>query len=101
MKRNLIYIIAWCLIIITAAACKKDKDNGNLKSVFSYVADGFKVTFTNFSSGAKTYHWDFNDKPGGSSSLKSPQHIFSKKEDFLVLLSLLLLNIDLHIGKLG
>jgi PKD repeat protein len=87
MKRNLIYIIAWWLIIITAAACKKDKDNGNLKSVFSYVADGFKVTFTNFSSGAKTYHWDFNDKPGDSSSLKSPQHIFSKKGDFLVSLT--------------
>jgi PKD repeat protein len=87
MKRNLIYITAWWLVIITAAACKKDKDNGNLKSVFSYVADGFKVTFTNFSSGAKTYHWDFNDKPGDSSSLKSPQHIFSRKGDFLVSLT--------------
>ena len=87
MKRNLIYIIAWWLIIITAAACKKDKDNGSLKSVFSYVADGFKVTFTNFSSGAKTYHWDFNDKPGDSSSLKTPQHIFSRKGDFLVSLT--------------
>lgn len=87
MKRNLIYITAWWLVIITAAACKKDKDNSNLKSVFSYVADGFKVTFTNFSSGAKTYHWDFNDKPGDSSSLKSPQHIFSRKGDFLVSLT--------------
>lgn len=87
MKRNLIYIIAWGMVIVTAAACKKDKDNGNLKSVFSYVADGFKVTFTNFSTGAKTYHWDFNDKPGDSSSLKSPQHIFSRKGDFLVSLT--------------
>lgn len=87
MKRNINYIIACWLIIITAAACKKDKDNGNLKSVFSYVADGFKVTFTNFSSGAKTYHWDFNDKPGDSSSLRSPQHIFSRKGDFLVSLT--------------
>lgn len=87
MKRNLIYTIGWGLIIIIAAACKKDKDNGNLKSVFSYITDGFKVTFTNFSSGAKTYHWDFNDKPGDSSSLKSPQHIFSSKGDFLVSLT--------------
>ncbi|OJY83611.1 MAG: hypothetical protein BGP13_13530 [Sphingobacteriales bacterium 40-81] len=87
MKRNFIYIINWLLIIVAVASCKKDKENSNLKSVFSYVADGFKVTFTNFSSGAKTYHWDFNDKPGDSSSLKSPQHIFSRKGDFLVSLT--------------
>lgn len=75
------------LLLISAAACKKDNDNGNLKSVFSYVADGFRVTFTNFSSGAKEYHWDFGDRLGDSSTLKSPQHIFSHKGDFLVTLT--------------
>lgn len=87
MRKNIIYITCCLFVIFTAAACKKDKENGNLKSVFSYVADGFKVTFTNFSNGAKEYHWDFNDKPGDSSSLKSPQHIFSAKGDFLVSLT--------------
>lgn len=87
MKNNRLYIIGWLLIILSATACKKEKENGNLKSVFSYVADGFRVTFTNFSTGAKEYHWDFNDKPGDSSSMKSPQHIFSAKGDYLVTLT--------------
>ncbi|MBX3242677.1 MAG: PKD domain-containing protein [Chitinophagaceae bacterium] len=87
MKRNIIYITG-CLLVITAfTACKKDEGNGNLKSVFSYVADGFKVTFTNFSTGAREYYWDFNDKPGDSSNLKSPQHVFSTKGDYLVSLT--------------
>ncbi|MBX2924239.1 MAG: PKD domain-containing protein [Chitinophagaceae bacterium] len=87
MKKNNLYLAGWLLVIITVAACKKDNENGNLKSVFSYVADGFRVTFTNFSTGAKEYHWNFNDKPGDSSALKSPQHIFSAKGDYLVSLT--------------
>ncbi|MGN6491232.1 MAG: PKD domain-containing protein [Agriterribacter sp.] len=87
MKKNIVYTTGWLLLIITVAAYKKDKENGNLKSVFSYVADGFKVTFTNFSTGAKTYTWDFNDRPGDSSTLKSPQYVFSAKGDYLVSLT--------------
>lgn len=82
------YKCIWiALMLLGVASCKKDNENGNLKSVFSYVADGFRVTFTNFSSGAKEYHWNFNDKAGDSSTLKSPQHVFSRKGDFLVTLT--------------
>lgn len=87
MKKNIIYATGWLLVIVAVAGCKKDKENGDLKSVFSYVADGFKVTFTNFSTGAKEYSWDFNDRPGDSSSLKSPQYVFSAKGDYLVSLT--------------
>ncbi|HRP57373.1 PKD domain-containing protein [Agriterribacter sp.] len=86
MKKNIVYLSGVLFLLIAVSACKKE-NNSNLKSVFSYVADGFRVTFTNFSTGAKEYHWDFGDKPGDSSSLKSPQHIFSKKGDFLVSLT--------------
>ena len=87
MKKNIVYLSGVLFLFITVSACKKDKTDSNLKSVFSYEADGFRVTFTNFSSGAKTYHWDFGDKTGDSSTLKSPQHIFSQKGDFLVSLT--------------
>ncbi len=83
---NRIYI-AGLLMLLLATSCKKENENNNLKSVFSYVADGFRVTFTNFSTGAKEYHWDFNDRSGDTSSLKSPQHIFSAKGDYLVTLT--------------
>ncbi|KYP14625.1 PKD domain-containing protein [Flavihumibacter sp. CACIAM 22H1] len=87
MKNNTRYIIGGLLLLLSTTACKKENENGNLKSVFSYVTDGFRVTFTNFSTGAKQYRWDFNDRPGDSSSLKSPQHVFSSKGDFLVTLT--------------
>jgi PKD repeat protein len=87
MKNNIAYLLGVAFLAIIFSACKKDKNDSNLKSVFSYVADGFRVTFTNFSTGAKEYHWDFGDKAGDSSSLKSPQHIFSRKGDFLVSLT--------------
>lgn len=87
MKNTFFYILGCLFVLLSTTACKKEKDNGNLKSVFSYVADGFRVTFTNFSTGATEYHWDFNDRPGDSSSLKSPQHVFSSKGDFLVTLT--------------
>jgi PKD repeat protein len=87
MKQNRFYIMAVLLLLMAATSCKKEKENGNLKAVYSYVSDGFRVTFTNFSTGAKEYHWDFNDRPGDTSNLKSPQHIFSRKGDFLVTLT--------------
>lgn len=87
MKKNIVYLSGILFLFIAVSACKKDKNSSDLKSVFSYVADGFRVTFTNFSTGAKTYHWDFGDKAGDSSTLKSPQHIFSHKGDFLVSLT--------------
>lgn len=87
MKQHKFYIVGCVLLLLAATACKKENENGNLKSVFSYVADGFRVTFTNFSTGAKEYHWDFNDRPGDSSNVKSPQHVFSSKGDFLVTLT--------------
>lgn len=87
MKKYIVYLSGALFLILAVSACKKDSNNSNLKSVFSYVADGFRVTFTNFSTGAKEYHWNFGDKPGDSSSLKAPQHIFSRKGDFLVSLT--------------
>ncbi len=85
MKRS-IYVFATLLLVMAASSCKKEKTSSGLKSVFSYVADGYKVNFTNFSTGAKEYAWDFGDGSGQTSTSKAPQHIFTRKGDFLVTL---------------
>lgn len=87
MKKSIIYLAAMVLLTLAGASCKKDSEGSGLKAVFSYVADGFKVNFTNFSSNATTYSWDFGDGSGVSSTSKTPQHIFTKKGNFLVSLT--------------
>jgi PKD repeat protein len=86
MKRN-IYLIAVLVLSMAGTSCKKENAGSGLKAVFSYVADGYKVNFTNFSSNAKEYLWDFGDGSGETSTLKGPQHVFTKKGDFLVSLT--------------
>lgn len=71
------------MLLLVAISCKKEEDTGT-KAVFSYVADGFKVNFTNFSTNATSYEWDFGD--GNTSTQRSPMHIFRAKGDFLVTL---------------
>lgn len=67
-------------------SCKKEKEEGGFKAVFSYITDGFVVNFTNFSREASVYEWDFGDGSEGS-TLKNPSHIFTQKGDFLVSLT--------------
>ncbi|MFT3680221.1 MAG: PKD domain-containing protein [Ferruginibacter sp.] len=86
MKRN-IYVIAVLVLSLAGTSCKKENAGSGLKAVFSYVADGYKVNFTNFSTNAKEYSWEFGDGSGETSVLKGPQHIFRSKGDFLVTLT--------------
>ncbi|WEK34724.1 MAG: PKD domain-containing protein [Candidatus Pseudobacter hemicellulosilyticus] len=83
MKRNLYILCPLLCLALMTGSCKKDGGSG-VKAVFSYVADGYKVNFTNFSTNAQTYLWDFGD---GTSTAKSPQHIYTAKGDFLVKLT--------------
>lgn len=87
MKKNIFYLTCFLLSVIIISSCKKENNGSNTKAVFSYVADGFKVNFTNFSTNATEYSWDFGDGSGDTSNKKSPQHIFNKKGDFLVSLT--------------
>jgi hypothetical protein len=87
MKKNITYLFAVIAIMVGASSCKKDKEGSGLKAVFTYVADGYKVNFTNFSTNATEYSWDFGDGSGQTSAAKTPQHIFTRKGDFLVSLT--------------
>lgn len=87
MKRNIIYLFGMLAVTLAIAACKKENSGSGTKAVFSYVADGYKVNFTNFSTNATEFSWDFGDGSGVGSTSKTPQHIFTKKGDFLVSLT--------------
>lgn len=87
MKKNIIYLCGMAFILLVVNSCKKESNGSGLKAVFSYVADGFNVNFTNFSQNATEYSWNFNDGSNETSTKKSPQHIFKSKGDFLVTLT--------------
>jgi hypothetical protein len=87
MKKNIIYLCAVTAISLFFTSCKKENAGSGLKSVFSYVADGYKANFTNYSENATSYFWDFGDGSGKTSDKKSPEHIFTRKGDFLVSLT--------------
>lgn len=86
MKKSKWFILGIALAMLTTVSCEKDDNTSGTKAVFSYVADGFKVNFTNFSTGATTYSWDFGDGKEGS-TLKNPTHVFPVKGQFLVTLT--------------
>jgi PKD repeat protein len=86
MKKNKWFLLGITLLMLISVSCKKDDTTSGTKAVFSYVADGFKVSFTNFSAGATSYVWDFGDGTD-SSTLKGPTHVFPAKGQFLVKLT--------------
>lgn len=86
MKKNKWIFPVIALTLLIAFSCQKDDSSSGTKAVFSYIADGFKVNFTNFSSNATDYLWDFGDNSEGS-KLSNPSHVFTKKGQYLVSLT--------------
>lgn len=85
MKKIKYNLFAILFVSILAVACSDDEKLTD-QAVFSYVADGFQVTFTNFTFGAKEFEWDFNDG-SETSSRKNPVHIFKEKGVYMVTLT--------------
>jgi len=52
---------------------------------FNFVKNGFEVTFTNSSTDATSYSWDFGD--GGSSSEVNPVYTYAGEGNYLVTLT--------------
>ncbi len=86
MRKYMIQLAGIAITLLILSCDKEDGDNGT-KAVFSYVADGFVVNFTNFSTEATEYLWDFGDGTGETSTRKSPQYVFKAKGDYLVSLT--------------
>jgi len=85
MKNNKWIILSISLAIFITVSCKKEDSSNGTKAVFSYIADGYKVNFTNFSTNATEYSWDFGDQTDGS-TLSNPVHVFTQKGQYLVTL---------------
>jgi len=56
-----------------------------LTASYTYSADDLAVTFTNTSTGAESYSWDFGD--GNSSTTESPVHTFADAGTYTVVLT--------------
>lgn len=55
------------------------------ETVFSYTNDGLTVFFTNTSTGATSYNWDFGD--GETSTVANSNHIYASGGDYTVCLT--------------
>lgn len=84
--KNIIFAGIIGLVMLVITSCEKEEDTNSVKAVFSYVTDGFKVNFTDFSQNAKEYIWDFGDESEFSTK-PNPVHIYRQKGEFLVTLS--------------
>ena len=92
MKKTSIASLAAILMLITAivfTGCKKDDPPPTItgEALFSFVADGLTVTFTNESDVTPpvTYLWDFGDSE--TSTDKDPVHTYASKGEYTVKLT--------------
>ena len=80
------------------SSCKTKDDPVNPKiegdALFTYIADGLKVTFTNTSTVPGTYLWDFGDSETATD--KNPVHTYATKGEYTVKLTVKDANGDNH-----
>ena len=71
--------------IVIWSGCKKD-DNKDVLAAFSFelTANPGEVIFTNSSSNADIYTWNFGD--GNSSTIVNPTHVYSDNDTYIVIL---------------
>ena len=89
-NRNLLIVVLLAVATGTFfSSCKKENKPEPItgEALFSYVADGKTVTFTNEStvSGTVTYLWDFGDDQ--TSTEKDPVHTYEFKGEYTVTLT--------------
>lgn len=80
-----ILLVVFAISLLTPG-CEKEEQETTGKAVFSYVTDGFLVTFTNFTFGADDYEWDFDDGSEVSTDT-NPVHIYQEKGVYMVSLT--------------
>ncbi|RNI26044.1 PKD domain-containing protein [Rufibacter latericius] len=86
MKNKLLLFFGLSFLLLATFSCEEDDETSGTKAVFSYVADGFVVNFTDFSQNASEYLWDFGDDSEPSVQ-SNPTHIYNRKGDYLVTLT--------------
>ncbi len=90
-KTNLLLMATFMMLFSTVifTSCNDDDEPTPItgEALFSYVADGLTVTFTNESTVTPpvTYLWDFGD--GETSTEKDPVHTYASKGEYTVKLT--------------
>ena len=74
------------LIALLWSSCEKDEDSKDLKAAFTWelTTDPGKVKFTNQSSNAISYEWDFDD--GTSNTMANPTKTYNQNGTYVVTL---------------
>ena len=86
MKKYIYSLALLCSLL--AMSCGEDDDTPAVpapNSDFSFVIDGKMVTFTNASSDAASYAWDFGD--GNTSTEASPSHTYDANGSYVAKLT--------------
>lgn len=88
-KKQVLKMLVSALIVGSLFVSCEDDDPDPItgEALFSYVADGMVVTFTNEStvSGTVTYSWDFGDNE--TSTEENPVHTYASKGEYTVVLT--------------
>src|SRR5882762_7805394 len=71
----LVIFMTWC------SACKKDGAKPQADIFYTTSLDGYTVTFTNQTTGAASYKWDFGD--GATSTDASQSHTYPGKGKYV------------------
>ncbi len=80
-KTNYILLIFALATAIIFTSCKKNSEKPAPFVFYSVSVDGATVTFTNESTGASSYQWDFGD--GATSTEESPTHTYPGKGKYV------------------
>ena len=95
--KKVLYFLAAAVFAVAMAACTKPAAGGDdntpggeqtaasPKADFDYAVDGLKVTFTNKSTNATAYKWDFGDDE--TSKEASPEHTYATGGSYSVKLT--------------
>ena len=83
------YLLLLCLAI-ALGACRKNDNVDTTDVTFTISQSGYSVTYNNTTADAKSYAWTFGD--GGTSTDKSPTHVYKTKGKFVANLSATLNN---------
>jgi len=72
------------IVLLVMNSCKKNNDIVIKDVAFSVLSAGYDVTFTNTTTDAKSYRWDFGDQTGSTET--SPVHVYQTKGKFVATL---------------
>ncbi|SDL30784.1 PKD domain-containing protein [Catalinimonas alkaloidigena] len=84
MKRILPYILLLVPAAVLVQGCSQDEAAPDPDIFYQVATNGMEVTFTNETTGATAYEWDFGD--GETSTEASPTHTYPGKGKYVVTL---------------